>query len=107
MAECWEGALGYTGSSLPVGRGNNSEQPGQAQKIQLRASTDGRQTELWLILCDHFKFLVIFRAKGPWPFRAAAGTAWHPLDALTNVGGEFGSYTGVILTLLCNSLYMM
>lgn len=99
MAGRWKGGFGCTGSSLLVGLGNNSKQPDQAQKIQLRAFTDRRQTELPSILCNCIncidsKFLVIFRARDPWPFRAAAGADWHPLDALVNVRGEFGRYTG-------------
>lgn len=96
MAGHWKGGFSCTGSSLPVGLGNNSKRPAQAQKIQLGAFTDRRPTDQQLILCNRidFKFLVIFRARDPWPFHAAAGTAWHPLDARVNVRGEFGSYTG-------------
>lgn len=82
--------------SLPLGLGNDSKWPAQAQKTQLGAFTGGRQAELQLILGYHagIRVLLTFRARDPWPFCAASGTAWHPLDALVNMCGEFGSYTG-------------
>lgn len=78
------------------GLGNTSRRPAHAQKIHLTAFADRRQAELQLFLCNciDFKFLVIFRARNPRPFRAAAGAAWHPVGALANVRGEFGGYTG-------------
>lgn len=90
------GGLGCTGGSLPLGLGSNSKRLARAQQLQLGAFTGRRQTELQLILCNpiDFKGLVIFRARDPWPFHAAAGTAWYPLDALVNACGEFGHCTG-------------
>lgn len=95
MAGRWKGGFGCTELT---GRwaGKQQQAASPNPKIQLRAFTDRRQTEVQLIPCNgiDFKFSVIFRARDPWPFHAAAGTAWQPLDALANVFEEFGGYSG-------------